>query len=237
MTALIPAEAILIDLDGTLIDTAPDLAGATNRMLGFFGMAKVTETEVRRWIGNGVPRLVKRALTGKMDGEPEAGLFARGYSQFMAFYAEDLCLKSRPYPGVVETLEWLREEEFTLGCVTNKAADFTLPLLEQLGLRDLFASVVSGDTTPRKKPSPEPLLYAAAKMGVSPSSCILVGDSEIDIRAAHSARMPVICVTYGYNRGEDLNALNPAVTVDSFKQIRQLVIHRGTISTNGRSTE
>lgn len=225
---MIPADAILIDLDGTLIDTAPDLAGATNRMLAQFGKAAVSEAKVRQWIGNGIPRLVKRALTGEMAGEPEAPLFAEGCRQFMAFYAEDLCLKSRPYPGVVETLRWLQEQNFTLGCVTNKAADFTLPLLEQLGLRDCFASVVSGDTTPNKKPSPEPLLHAAAEMGVLPPTCVLVGDSASDIKAAHAARMPVICVTYGYNQGVDLAALEPTFVVDTFEQIRDRITKRET---------
>jgi len=214
---------VMIDLDGTLINTAPDLAESANRMLRDLGMAPHSPAQVENWIGNGVSRLVKRALTGELDAEPDAALFERGYARFQQHYAELVAHKSRPYPGVIEGLDTLKAAGFHLACITNKAERFTLPLLAKLKLRDYFALVLSGDSLPKRKPDPLPLLHACKHFGIAPAQGVLVGDSLNDTQAARAAGMPVVCVTYGYNRGNDVRTLNPDAVVDSLADVPALL--------------
>ncbi|MEJ2108180.1 MAG: phosphoglycolate phosphatase, partial [Acidiferrobacteraceae bacterium] len=195
---------VLVDLDGTLIHTAPDLAASANRMLEALGMATHDQARVETWIGNGVSRLVKRALTGDMDAEPEAELYDRAYPLFLQFYGEQVADRSRPYPGVIEGLEALKTAGFGLACITNKAEEFTVPLLKALQLDGYFSLVLSGDSLAKKKPDPLPLLHACEHFGVTPEHAVLVGDSVNDTQAARNAGMPVILVSYGYNRGQDV---------------------------------
>jgi phosphoglycolate phosphatase len=210
---------VLIDLDGTLIHTAPDLAASANRMLEALGMSTHDQKKVETWIGNGVSRLVKRALTGDMDGEPDAELYDRGYPLFLQFYGEQVAERSRPYPGVVEGLEALKAAGFELACITNKAEAFTLPLLKALNLDRFFGLVISGDSLAKKKPDPLPLLHACEHFGVVPEHAVLVGDSVNDTQAARAAGMPVILVSYGYNRGQDVRELNPEAVIDSLADV------------------
>ena len=188
---------ILIDLDGTLIDTAPDLAASANKMLQDLGRPIYETEKVASWIGNGVSRLVKRALTGEMRAEPDRELYDRAFSLFLEHYSEELTCRSRLYPGVIEGLNQLQSQEFELACITNKAEVFTVPLLQALDLEKYFKLVLSGDSLPKKKPSPLPLQHACAHFGITPDHGLLVGDSSNDIQAARAAGMPVICVTYG----------------------------------------
>lgn len=212
---------VMIDLDGTLVHTAPDIAASANRMLAGLGMPSRDEKQIALWIGNGVSRLVKRALTGSMDAEPDRDLYDRGYALFRQAYAERVADRSRPYPGVVEGLEALQAAGFELACITNKAAAFTGPLLEALGLRRYFKLVLAGDALPKKKPDPLPLLHACAHFGVTPDHGVLVGDSLNDSQAARAAGMPVILVTYGYNRGNDVRDLHPEAVVDALTDVPQ----------------
>ena len=212
-------EAMLIDLDGTLIDTVPDLATATNEMLVALGRAEKPVADVRRWVGNGASRLVKRALTGSFDGEPESALFDRAYPLFLESYATNVCVESKPYPGVFETLSNLVSRDLRLACVTNKPEAFTLPLLERLDLSRFFEIVVSGDTLPKKKPDPEPMWHACEALRSRPQQCLAVGASANVVRAAEAAGIPMICVTYGYNQGVDLNSLNAEAMIDQFDGI------------------
>lgn len=212
---------VMIDLDGTLINTAPDLAESANRMLRDLGMPVHTPAQVANWIGNGISRLVKRALTGELDAEPPAELFARAFPRFQHHYAELVAAESRPYPGVVAGLNALRDAGFALACITNKAERFTLPLLEQLKLRDYFKLILSGDSLPKRKPDPLPLLHACKHFEITPDHGVLIGDSRNDTQAARAAGMPVICVTYGYNRGLDVRELHPDAVVDSLQQVPQ----------------
>lgn len=216
-------EMILIDLDGTLIDTVPDLAWSVDVMMAQLGLPARGEAAVRRWIGNGAERLVKRALVNDYDGEPDEALFRRAYPIFVEEYARNVCTHSRPFPGAVEGLEYLKSAGYRLGCVTNKPARFTEPLLRKLGLFDSFEIVISGDSLPRKKPDPEPLLHAARFFKVAPERSLMIGDSVNDVRAARAAGFQVVCVTYGYNHGQDIREAEPDAVIDSLTQLRPLL--------------
>lgn len=214
-----PASALLIDLDGTLVDTAPDLADAANRMLADLGRAPFPESTVASWIGNGVPRLVRRALTGSRDGEPDPALFERGYARFLEHYRSHVADRSRPFPGTIETLERLQADGYRLACVTNKAEMFTTPLLAALDLDRYFDLVVSGDSLPRCKPDPMPLYHACQVLGVPVTQGLAVGDSESDVKAAQAAGMPVICVAHGYHQGVDLQSLAPDRVISGLPEL------------------
>lgn len=219
-----PLAALLFDLDGTLIDTAPDLADAANHMLSALGRSTFDEATVAGWIGDGVPRLIKRALTGERFAEPDQDLFVRAQTLYNNHYEAHVAHRSRPYPGVVETLGGLQEDGFRLACVTNKARRFTEPLLKGFGLAEFFEVVLSGDDLPRAKPDPLPLIVAAERLGVTPEGVALIGDSGNDMRAAAAADMYGIAVSYGYNHGVDLVGLGARVVTDTFSAIRELVV-------------
>ncbi|OGI57047.1 MAG: phosphoglycolate phosphatase [Candidatus Muproteobacteria bacterium RBG_19FT_COMBO_61_10] len=212
---------VMVDLDGTLIHTAPDLAASANRMLQDLGRAEVDPRLIATWIGNGVPRLVKRALTGEMMAEPDAALYQRALALFQKHYAAGVSEFSRPFPGVVEGLTQLEAQGYTLACITNKAEAFTLPLLRNLDLHRFFKLILSGDSLPKQKPDPLPLLHACKHFGITPDHGLLVGDSANDVQAARAAGMPVICVPYGYNHGHDIRESHPDQVVGSLAELPQ----------------
>ena len=214
---------ILIDLDGTLVDSVPDLALCVDEMMAGIGRPPHGEAKVRDWVGNGVERLVKRALVGQLEGEPDQAEFERAYPLFLELYARHNGERSRLYPGVREGLDRLAAGDGQLGCVTNKAAQFTEPLLEALGIRDYFSIVISGDTLPRKKPDPLPLLHAAEHFGIDPQDALMLGDSVSDVRAARAAGFGVVCVSYGYNHGRDIGEAGPDKVIDSFTELNYLL--------------
>ncbi len=223
MVDKINVKMVMIDLDGTLINTAPDLADSVNIMLERMGREPWPLDKVAGWIGNGVSRLVKRALTDSMQDEPDADDYEKGYALFLEAYGENVSAKSRPYEGVVAGLDKLKAAGFRLACVTNKAAAFTLPLLADLHLDGYFELVVSGDSLPRKKPDPLPLTHACEHFGITPQQGILIGDSANDVKAAIAAGMPVICVNYGYNQGVDLTTLDTQGVIDSLDTLDQYI--------------
>ena len=210
---------VMIDLDGTLIHTAPDLAACANRMLADLGRAPAPVETVMTWIGNGVPRLVKRALTGQMLAEPEEALFEKALAIFQKHYLAHVSDLSRPFPGVVAGLDRLKARGFHLACITNKAEAFTLPLLKNLDLYKYFELVLSGDSLPKQKPDPLPLLHACKHFGITPDHGMLIGDSSNDVEAARAAGMPVLCVPYGYNHGHDIRESHPDAVVDSLEAV------------------
>lgn len=216
--------AVVIDLDGTLIDSVPDLAYCVDQMMIELGRSPWGEAKVRTWVGNGVDRLVKRALTDELWAEPDEQLFAQAMPVFMALYASNTSQRSRVFDGVCEGLDYLQAESYLLACVTNKAERFTLPLLRDKGILDAFQVVVSGDTTPKKKPDPLPLLHAAEALGVSPQLCLMVGDSRHDVAAARAAGFSVACVPYGYNHGDDIAESEPDALISSLAQLRDLLV-------------
>jgi phosphoglycolate phosphatase len=214
---------ILIDVDGTLVDSVPDLAYCVNEMMKRMDMPERSEADIRNWVGNGVERLVRRALIGQLDGEPDEDLFRQAYPLFLDLYAENTSKRSELYPGVLDGLSRLREAGYILGSVTNKASQFTIPLLKDLGIHDDFAVVVAGDTLEKKKPDPEPLLYAAERMGVDPADCLMVGDSISDVKAARAAGFQIVCMPYGYNHGEDIRDAKPDAVIDSLAHLDTLL--------------
>ena len=219
----IPIKAVVIDLDGTLLDTASDLADAAAAMAAELGAPPVDESRLKTYIGNGVSRLVKRVLTGEMEAEPPADLFGRALPVFEKYYAQWVSRKSRPFPGVVEGLDAFKAMGLHLACITNKAARFTHPLLEDTGLIGYFELILSGDTLPEKKPSPMPLRHACQVFGIQPSELLLIGDSLNDTQAARAAGCPVFCVPYGYNRGRPVEELDLDRVVPSLAEAARLV--------------
>lgn len=216
---------VLIDLDGTLVDSVPDLAHAVDIAMQGVGLPPRGEARVREWIGNGAERLVRRALINTYEGEPDEALYRRAYPIFLEAYAQDVCTYSRPFPGVLAGVEFLAGAGYRLGCVTNKPARFTEPLLQKLGLYDRFETVVSGDTLVEKKPHPAPLLYAARALGVTPQQSLMVGDSINDVEAARAAGFQVVCVDYGYNHGMDIRAAGADAVIGSLMELRELLGH------------
>jgi len=214
---------ILIDVDGTLVDSVPDLAFCVDTMMEQLNRPPYGEAVVRNWVGNGVERLVRRALIGQLDGEPDEADFERAFPIFVELYRENASGRSHLYPGIREGLDYLREAGYSLGSVTNKAAQFTEPLLRDLGVRDYFDIVISGDTLPRKKPNPLPLLHAAEHFGVSPKDSLMVGDSVSDVKAARAAGFTIVCMSYGYNHGIDIRTAEPDAVIDSLTEISGLL--------------
>jgi phosphoglycolate phosphatase len=214
---------VLIDVDGTLVDSVPDLAYCVDEMMLALGREPYGEAPVRDWVGNGVERLVRRALIGQLDGEPDEELFQQAYPIFLDLYADNTCKRTILYPGVKEGLAHLQSQGYKIGCVTNKAAQFTLPILKQLGIYDIFSIVVSGDTLSVKKPDPQPLLYAAEQLGVSAENSLMLGDSQSDVKAARAAGFQIICMSYGYNHGEDIRQYDPDLVIDSMAELKNVL--------------
>ncbi|MEQ6342871.1 MAG: phosphoglycolate phosphatase [Gammaproteobacteria bacterium] len=216
-------QMVLVDLDGTLVDSVPDLAFCVDAMMQRLDMPSRGEARVREWVGNGVERLVRRALINQLDGEPDEALFEKALPIFMGLYAENTSKRSHLYPGVREGLDYLVGAGYKLGCVTNKAAAFTEPLLKDMGIYDCFSIVVSGDTVPKKKPDPMPLLHACAFFGVAPQDALMVGDSMSDVKAARAAGFQIVCLTYGYNHGIDIRESQPDAVIDSMAELQGLL--------------
>ena len=215
-------KAIHFDLDGTLIDSVPDLALAVNEMLQTLEQETFDEDTIRYWVGNGSQTLVKRALAGKREfneEEIDETLFQKAHHIFLEAYNKHLCEATKAFPGVIDTLQSLKKRGYRLSIITNKPAQFVAPILEGLGFGDLIESYLGGDCLPKKKPDPLPLVSMCEQMGVSIEESVMVGDSKNDILAANACGMQSIGVGYGYNYGEDINTYNPTIVVAKFEEI------------------
>lgn len=209
----------MFDLDGTLVDSVPDLAAAVDRMLAALGREPAGLEQVRLWVGNGARVLVRRALAGGLEHDGvDAALAEQALTLFMAAYAGSHAL-TRVYPGVRETLDWLREEGVTLALITNKPARFLPELLAEQGLDGYFQWLVGGDSLPQQKPDPAALHWVMDQAGVAASEALFVGDSRNDVRAAHAAGVTCVALSYGYNHGEPIAAENPALVLDDLRQL------------------
>ena len=216
-------EMVLFDLDGTLVDSAPDLAWSVDATLAELGLPQRGEAKIRHWIGNGIERTLKRAILDDMHGEPDVSLFNKALPIFMEIYTHNAARQSRFYDGVLEGMDYLKKNNYKIGCVTNKREKFTHILLKALGIFDDFGIVISGDTLPKKKPDPLPLLHAAEHFRVKPEQSLMVGDSMNDVNAARAAGFKILCVSYGYNHGCDIREANPDVVVDSLAELPSLM--------------
>jgi phosphoglycolate phosphatase len=219
----IEVSAVAFDLDGTLVDTLPDLHEATNRTMRDLGLDAVAESAVRDFVGDGVDRLIKRLLTGAPAGEPPEPAFALARNRFREHYAAVLTRASRPFPGVTEALDALRARGLRLACVTNKPEAFTLPLLRALGLLERLDLAVAGDTLAGKKPDPVQLEHCAQRFGIPSHRLLMVGDSANDTRAARAAGCPVVCVPYGYRGGMTVQELDCDAIVASVADLMDMI--------------
>ena len=213
----------MIDLDGTLIHTAPEIAAAANLMLLDLNLPVLPLKVVESYIGAGAQTLVNRCLTQQLGTEPDAEIFAQAETMFFAHYAENAAT-SKPYDGVMDGLQTLWNKGLKLACVTNKPAQFTLPLLEKTGLADFFEIVVSGDSLPKKKPDPIQLHHICAKFDVPEYEAMLVGDSATDIAAAQAAGCFIVTVPYGYNEGVPLDISQVDATINNLMELESILI-------------
>lgn len=213
----------MIDLDGTLLHTAPEIAVAANLMLADLGRATLPHSQVENYIGEGAIVLIKRCLTGQKNVEPDAELFAQAEPLFFVHYAKNAA-ESKPYDGVIDGLQALWNKGYRLACVTNKPEEFTLPLLQKSGLADFFELVVSGDTLHKKKPDPIQLHHICAKFDVPEYEAMLVGDSATDIAAAQAAGCFIVTVPYGYNQGRPIDVSQVDATINDLTELEALLI-------------
>jgi phosphoglycolate phosphatase len=210
------ARAVLVDLDGTLVDTAPDIAEAVNRMLRESGARSLPFDTIRGFIGNGVPTLVRRVLqTTGAAGLDEPLALAR----FQRHYRDTNGCFGQVFTGVREGLHALHEAGYRLGCVTNKPGAATAALLDMHALSAWFDVVLAGDSLAQMKPDPAPLLHACRALHASPARCVLVGDSAVDAAAARAARMPVYIVRYGYPGAGGHDAMQCDAFIDSLEDL------------------
>ncbi|MSP68254.1 MAG: phosphoglycolate phosphatase [Alphaproteobacteria bacterium] len=197
--------ALIFDLDGTLVDTAPDLLAALNGVLAERRRAALPDSMVRHLVGDGAAALVRRGMAATGAEVAEADL-APLVERFIALYRKDIATRSRPFPGVVDTLATLSGRGYRFAVCTNKRHDLTLELLDALGLRSLFPVVIGGDSLPTRKPDPGMVIASLAALDATPAGAVMVGDSLNDVRAAQAAKVPVIAVAYGYAQVADLGA-------------------------------
>lgn len=222
--------AVLIDLDGTLLDTVPDLADAANAMLAELGRLTLPQDAIRDFVGKGIPNLVGRCLG--YPGESAAPDALEALAVFKRHYAAVNGRRTRIYPGVIEGLEVMRAAGLKTACVTNKAAAFTEPLLEATGLSALLDMTVSGDTLAQKKPHPLPFLHLCERFGIEPAEALVIGDSRNDVAGARAAGCKVVCVPYGYSEGEDVRDLGADAIVGTLEEAAQRLLESGENATS-----
>ncbi|MBA1421286.1 MAG: phosphoglycolate phosphatase [Epsilonproteobacteria bacterium] len=212
---------LIFDLDGTLINSALDLALAVNYMLTQLGRDTFDEEVIHSWVGNGALTLVKRALSGarEVDESLDEAYVEKALKIFLDYYEKNLCNATVPYPNVIETLHALKEKGYILAIVTNKPFPFVSPILQGLGMDAMFSLILGGDSLPEKKPHPQPLLHVCERLEIEVENAVMIGDSKNDILAANAYGMDSVGVTYGYNYGEDIGVHKPTVIIDDFEKL------------------
>ena len=216
MKRLDSVRAAIIDLDGTLVDTLGDFVVVLNRVLGEMRLAAVDRAFVERTIGQGSEHLIRSTL---MHVGAEAALYEAAWALYQRHYLDVNGQHSAVYPGVVEGLARLKARGWALACLTNKPTAFAVPLLRLKGLDGYFSVVNGGDAFARKKPDPLPLIKTCEALGVQPSRTLMIGDSSNDARAARAAGCPVVLVSYGYNHGEPVRAVDADGVIDRLDQL------------------
>ncbi len=221
-------ELIMFDLDGTLVDSIPDISWCLDETMKYIGLPVRGETSAREWIGNGVIRLMQRAIANDLNAPHDEAIFDQAMPVFRDLYANNLCKRSKLYPGVREGLDYLQKHKkkqgYKIGCITNKDEQFTHPILRDLGLWDDFEIVISGDTLEKKKPHPLPLWHSAKVFDCDPTKSLMIGDSSTDVKAARAAGFNIICTSYGYNHGENIHDSKPDAVIDSILELEMLIL-------------
>lgn len=211
-------ELILFDLDGTLVDSAFDLYRAMNVSLSVLELPRVTEEQVRTWIGKGTSLFcesVLKHLTGQVDPIQHKHLL----DTFLEIYNAEPCVDTQPFDGIVEFLEWGVAQQKTMICVTNKPEIPARKILEVLKMDHYFVDVIGGDRFEVRKPDPKPLLHCVDAFHSMPAHTLMIGDSSNDVEAARRAGIDCIVVSYGYNHGEDIQLCHPQLVVDNLKEL------------------
>ena len=220
-------QLLIFDFDGTLIDSVPDLADATNIMLTTLGKETYSLDTIRNWVGNGSRMLVERALVGKievLEGELTVEEADHAEQVFFEAYNNISGSKTVAYPDVDSGLKKLKAAGYTLALVTNKPIRFVPKILQSFGWQDLFVEVLGGDSLSVKKPDPAPLLHVCEALNVTPDQAVMIGDSKNDILAGQNASMDTLGLSYGYNYGQDIRELNPTETFDDFADLVEYLL-------------
>lgn len=209
-------EAVIVDLDGTMVDTLGDFEAALNFMLGELGLRAVDRGFIEHTVGKGSEHLIRSTLA-HVGGD--AGLYDDAWARYQRHYLRINGDHSAIYPGVPEGLQALRRRGLKLACLTNKPTAFARPLLQKKGLDSYFEQVFGGDAFERKKPDPLPLFKTCEALGTSPARTLMVGDSSNDARAARAAGCPVVLVSYGYNHGEPVGGVDADGVMDRLDEL------------------
>ncbi len=217
---------LIFDLDGTLIDSVPDIAVATNKMLADLGKQTFSEDNIRHWVGNGSRKLIERALDHAIQDKESVttSLIDKAEKLFFQHYQQDCANKTVAYNGVDKGLRALKNHGFTLALVTNKPMQFVPIILDYFNWQDLFSVVLGGDSVAEKKPSPMPLNYVCEKLNISPQNAIMIGDSKNDIFAGQNAGMQSIGLSYGYNYGQAIADFQPSYCFADFSEMVEFLI-------------
>jgi phosphoglycolate phosphatase len=225
-------DAVLFDLDGTLVHTAPCIAVALNQALAASGLGSIDPAVTATLIGGGVPTLIERALT-RLGLKYESPMAEKILADYRKFYLQDPTTMPAPFPGVERALADLQHMGLKLGVVTNTFDRFVRAILQHTGLSSAFDVVVSADTLPERKPHPAPLLHACAELAVTPAQTVFVGDSRNDAEAAQAAQMRMVCMTYGYNEGRPVAELRYSALLAHMSELPALLAtwQRNTTST------
>lgn len=225
-------QAIAFDLDGTLVNSLPDLCAAANQVRQAFQLPPLTETEIAPFLGDGIGKLVHRILTGSAETEASHDDWTKGFRTFVEYYRHHLTDHTRPYPDVETALALFKARGLPMAVITNKAEVLAVQVLQQLHLADYFSLIVGGDTLPEKKPSPLPLQHTAELLGVPVQNLLMVGDSGNDIRAAKAAGALSCGVSWGYG---DMRILDqhaetkPDIIIDHLTQIDDSIRLHGDV--------
>ena len=211
-----PDRAVIFDLDGTLVDTAPDLMRATNHVLQELGRRMISMDEVRSFVGHGARALLTRGLAAT-GGLPQGYDVEADYTRFVAYYSANIAHDSKPFPGLIRLLDRLQAAGIAMGVCTNKLEGLSVQLLNALDMHKYFGAVVGPDTLGIAKPDPRPYREALARLGRSTGRSIMVGDSETDILTARNAGVPVIAVPFGYTP-RPVAEFNPDILISHFDE-------------------
>jgi phosphoglycolate phosphatase len=209
-------EALIFDLDGTLVDTAPDLHAATNHVLGLIDRQPISMAELRAFVGHGAMNLIERGVAATGDAVDQDTL-KQLHKQFLEYYGDNISDHSVVFDGVLAVLDKAAARGLKMGVCTNKVEKLSHKLLTELNMMQRFGSLVGGDTLPVMKPDPAPLIEAATRLGVTPQNIMMVGDSETDIRTAQNAGVPVLAVSFGYT-SQHVSAFSPTHVIDHYDE-------------------